>query len=125
VVEESLMSCVLRLRRDAALLEDVLASVMQATPARAGKSSDSVNVAVSEADFTGLDTQIRDAIEFLRRNKAGLAGLRDAEACLDFGVERRDVAVQTVRFPAELLRLAGTLGISIEVSLYPEMEGAT
>jgi hypothetical protein len=84
-----------------------------------------VNVPVSDADFTSLDTQIRDAIEFLRRNNGGLASLRDAEACLDFGVERRDVAVQTVRFPAELLRLVGTLEMTIEVSLYPEMGGAT
>ncbi len=119
------MGCVLRLRRDAALLEDVLAIGMQATPARGGKSSDSVNVAVSEVDFMSLDIQIRDAIEFLSRNTDGLASLRDVDACLDFGVERRDVAVQTVRFPPELIRLAGTLGMAIEVSLYPEMEGAT
>jgi hypothetical protein len=125
VVEESLMGCVLRVWRDGALLEDVLALGIHATPARGGKSSDWVNVPVSDADFTRLDTQIRDAIEFLRRNNGGLASLGDAEACLDFGVERRDVAVQTVRFPAELLRLVGTLEISIEVSLYPEMGGAT
>ncbi len=119
------MGCVLRLRRDASLLEDVVAIGMLASLARGSKSSDSVNVPVSDGDFRSLDVQIRDAIEFLRRNDAGLAALRVTEACLDFGIERRDVAVQCARFPAELLCLAGNLAIAIEVSLYPEMEGAT
>ena len=38
---------------------------------------------------------------------------------LDFGIERRDVAVQCDRLPEELIRLAGTLGLGIELSHYP------
>ncbi len=38
---------------------------------------------------------------------------------LDFGIERRDVAVQCDRLPPELVRLAGSLGLGIELSQYP------
>ena len=41
------------------------------------------------------------------------------DLCLDFGYYRRDVVVQCDRLPAELIKLAGSLGMSIEVTLYP------
>ena len=37
---------------------------------------------------------------------------------LDFGFERRDVAVQCDRLPPALVRLAGSLGLGIELSQY-------
>lgn len=37
---------------------------------------------------------------------------------LDFPVENRDVAVQCDVLPAQLLLLAGSLGIAIEISRY-------
>lgn len=79
-------------------------------------------VAVSEADFSDLPTQIDDAITFLKTNAEELQKLMDfpgIEGCtLDFPVEERDVAVQCDVFPAELLRLAGNLEINIEISRY-------
>ena len=39
-------------------------------------------------------------------------------AAPDFGVERRDVAIQCDYLTPELVRLAGLLGLGIEVSLY-------
>src|SRR4029453_13649532 len=41
---------------------------------------------------------------------------------LDFGISRRDVAVQCSQLPSELVRLAGSLGLNIELSLYPAIE---
>jgi hypothetical protein len=41
---------------------------------------------------------------------------------LDLGVERRDTAVQCDGFPEELVRLAGGLGLGLELSQYPPMD---
>ncbi len=38
---------------------------------------------------------------------------------LDFGIEWRDVAAHCDHLPAELVRLAGELGLALEVSHYP------
>jgi hypothetical protein len=50
-------------------------------------------------------------------------------AGLDFGIARRDGAAQFESFPSELLRLAGNLGLDLDLSQYPvseskESEGA-
>jgi len=87
-----------------------------------GKVSDvsRVHIVVSEADFDNLPDQIQDTISFLEQHRGELARLckfPDVEGVfLDFGIDRRDVAVQYDDFPAELLYLAGSLGISIRVS---------
>ena len=47
-------------------------------------------------------------------------GVEGAE--LDFGIERRDVAVQCDTLPAPLICFAGALGLAIAMSLYPEMD---
>ncbi len=79
-----------------------------------------VNVSDAAGNLTG---QCRDAIAFLRSNKTELQRLkvyRGIDECwLDFGYDRRDVAVQCDYLPHELLLLAGSLGIGIELSLYP------
>lgn len=79
------------------------------------------SIEVSQAGFDELSLQIEDAVEFLRRNQAELAPLQPLviEALLDFGIETRDVAVQCDVLPPQLLLLAGTLGLSIELSRYP------
>jgi len=82
-----------------------------------------VHVLASEADFTEFRAQVNEATAFLRENTAELRRLRTfagvETATLDFGIERRDVAVQCDRLPAELLRLAGALDMDIELSQYP------
>ena len=69
-----------------------------------------------------FEQQIQDAITFLKRYQPELDELQKflgvESVYLDFGVESRDVFVQTERFPPELLRLAGDLDIAIEVSRY-------
>jgi hypothetical protein len=82
-----------------------------------------LNVDVSKADFDNLDGQIRDAISFLEQHKMELERLCRfpgvERLTLDFGIAKRDVIAQSDYFPAELLYLAGSLEISIELSQYP------
>jgi hypothetical protein len=77
----------------------------------------------SEADFSQLQVQIGDAVQFLEQNHAELArliALPEVErVSLDFGIEERDVAAQSECFPPNLLRIAGNLGIWLEFTLYP------
>jgi hypothetical protein len=81
-----------------------------------------VNVQVSNADFTNLKRQIRDAVTFLERHRRALRRLGRASGVerltLDFGVADRGVAAQFDYFPPELIAAAGSLGIGIEVSRY-------
>ena len=44
---------------------------------------------------------------------------------LDFGIERRDVAVQSDNLSSDLVRLAGSLGLAIELSQYPASDKET
>jgi Domain of unknown function (DUF4279) len=86
-----------------------------------------LSLEASSADFNQLDKQIQDTIEFLRSNKEKLCHIAVTKevdfATLDFGIELRidfeRVVYQFEHFPAELLRLAGELGISLDISLYP------
>jgi hypothetical protein len=86
-----------------------------------------LNVVASDADFDEFQTQVRDAIVFLKANGSEIrrlvrfAGVEDVG--LDFAISRRDVFVQCDCFPAELVRLAGECGISLEQSHYPPVEG--
>jgi hypothetical protein len=88
-----------------------------------------VHVLASEADFSEFPAQVDEAIAFLRANEVELLRLRTfagvETATLDFGIERRDVAVQSDRLPAELLRLAGALDLDIELSQYPLADSTT
>ena len=84
------------------------------------------HAAVSETDFSELQIQIEDAIQFLDRNHTEIARLVAFpgvdRVSLDFGVEERDVAAQRECFPPNLLRLAGNLGVWLEFTLYPRVE---
>ena len=68
-----------------------------------------------------------DAVEFLTESAAevrrlvafpGVTGV-----VLDFGIAWRDVVAQSDQFPAELVRLAGSYGIALELSHYPVSDG--
>src|SRR5579863_5284164 len=86
-----------------------------------------LSLEASSADFNQLDKQIEDTMEFLRANKEKLRHISATKevdfATLDFGIELRidfkRVAYQFEHFPSELLRLAGELGIGLDISLYP------
>ena len=86
-----------------------------------------INVAVSEAPWSDLPAQVADAERFLEANRAELERLVQSpgvtDLTLDFPIELRidgeTVVAQFDRFPASLVRLAGTLGIALELSVYP------
>lgn len=87
------------------------------------------NVVVSRKPFSDFDGQVRDAVTFLGKQRRAIQALRRRDgvdgASLDFGVERRaDAAVQCQAFPEDLVRLAGELGLGLELSFYPEPEAA-
>jgi hypothetical protein len=96
--------------------------VFSTRPRGKKKSTSSLNVLVSRAQFHQLAKQITDAQRFLKRHtreikrvmrKPGVRG-----AALDFGIARRHAAAQFDRFPPELLLMCGKLGIALEVSWY-------
>ncbi len=81
-----------------------------------------IHVVASEADFDEFPRQVRETTEFLKSNRDEIHRLLTCEGvepgCLDFGIERTDEWVQCHRFPPELLLLAGSLGLEIEISVY-------
>ena len=81
------------------------------------------HVDVSDAEFSQLQTQIEDAVQFLKKNNEELARLVAFPGvdriALDFGIEERDVAAQSENFPPNLLSAAGSLGIWLAFTLYP------
>lgn len=83
---------------------------------------------MSEAPFTDLPGQVQDAMAFLADHAVEVARLVAfpgvEEVVLDFGVARRDVAVQTDRLPTELIRAAGRLGLGVDLSSYPTEEAS-
>jgi len=85
-------------------------------------TSSGFSVAVSSAGFDDLNGQISDAIAFLDEHEDELRRLGSfvgvEMVCLNFGVRRRDGAVQTETFPAELLWRAGALDIELAITHY-------
>lgn len=77
---------------------------------------------ICEVESEGLIEQAEKAISFLRNHFDELKRLMATHGVesgtLDFAIEKRDVAAQYDRFPAELIRLAGSLGLEIELSQY-------
>jgi len=81
------------------------------------------NITVSGRGFADFKGQVRDAVRFLRRFSRETSRLRRVQglesACLDFGVEPLDgIAVECWRFPEELIALAKTASIELELSVY-------
>jgi len=82
------------------------------------------NVVVSDRERTDFAGQLRDVRRFLGRHSRALRALRRRRgvegAVLDFGVEgREDVVVQGEIISEEVVRLAGGLGLALEISHYP------
>lgn len=94
-----------------------------------GKKVEHSRIAIqtSKADFHELNKQIKDTIRYLKRHKDKLSYIKQFKeidfALLDFGInlriDRKKVLLQSDRFPSELLKLAGELGLDIELSIYP------
>ena len=85
------------------------------------------NIVVSKKEFSDFAGQVRDAMGFLGHHRRAIRALRRRKgvegATLDFGVERRAEAVVQVQvFPEDLVRLAGQLGLALELSVYPEAD---
>lgn len=82
------------------------------------------NFLVSEADFDDFEQQKTDAVAFLQHHAHDIRTIvswpKCAEVSLDFEIYSRDVAVQCHAFQPELLVLCGSLGVWIELSLYPD-----
>lgn len=135
------MSCVLRARGSHFRVEEFLAksslkpiAVFRNSESLTGVSGPNArtadasgfHVVASEADFSQVQSQVADAIIFLEQNRLELARLAEfagvERVSLDFGIEERDVAAQSERFPPELLRPLGELGIWLEFTLYPYQE---
>jgi hypothetical protein len=84
-------------------------------------------VDVSDDSWETLSGQIEDAIAFLKKNKAGLELLRAAPGVedmrldfpVDLKIDRRNIMTQSEYFPPDLVSIAGSLGLGIELSVYP------
>ena len=78
---------------------------------------------VSEAEFNEFEKQKKDVIRYLNKNEEKIKAIQKLSGIesifLDFGIEQRDVFVQSNFFPPELITLAGKLGLGIELSQYP------
>jgi hypothetical protein len=129
------MGCVLRVSGDDFAVDELLSriSLKPCHVSRKGQlrlggtsrisKATSFNVVTSNSSHQDLKGQIDDTISFLLSHREDLdyivsfPGVAGAE--LDFGIARRDVYVQNDYFPAELLSLAGDLGIGIVLSQYP------
>lgn len=101
-------------------------SIIKSAPKSKKANSSAFHFDVSHADFSALDKQIKDAINFLKKNKKYLKVIKRNRtvdsALLDFAITSRmkskGTFVQCDFFPAELLKLAGELNIGIELSQY-------
>jgi hypothetical protein len=82
-----------------------------------------VSISVGLQEFSDLDSQIQDAVNFLTANEQELKRLRDFPGLermyLDFPVESRDMVFQSDAFPPHLLSLLGRLNIGLVISRYP------
>lgn len=87
------------------------------------QTASGVHVVASGADFDEFPKQVTDATEFLRVQAEQLLRLRSFPGVqvvvIDFGVERRDVAIQCDYLTPELVGLAGSLGMGIALSIFP------
>ena len=98
-------------------------AVFPNAPRSARLKQSGLNIEVSNADFDDLAGQVRDATRFLQHRRLLLLRLLraapGATVVLDFGLSRREAPIQCDYFPPALLKLAGNLGIGIELAQHP------
>ena len=82
-----------------------------------------VQFVASNAEMEEFDRQIDEATAFLRTHREEIRRLAAApgveDATLDFGICWQDVVFQFDYLPPSLVRLAGELGLGLEISHYP------
>jgi hypothetical protein len=88
-----------------------------------------IHVTVSEAEWSSLVGQVRDAEHYLTTHKSELCRLATfpglERISLDFPLDLRisqHTWMQTDTFPASLAKLAGEIGLDLELSLYRQDE---
>jgi hypothetical protein len=85
-----------------------------------------IHIPVSDAEFSDLPRQIEDAIAFLTVNSSQMKRLAEfpgvESLTLDFGIARRNVCVQCDNLPANLIQLAASYGLNVELTQYPVEE---
>lgn len=81
-----------------------------------------IQIVVSHAELDEFQRQSHDALHFLQSERQLITKLLSHsgvwEAWLDFGVAQIDRPMQSLRIPAALIALAGTLGLGIEISIF-------
>jgi hypothetical protein len=86
-------------------------------------TSSAVNFEASGADFSDLKLQMEEALDFVREHEGFITRLREFPGveglALDFGAEIHPQGCSSFNFGSELLLAFGTLGISLELSVYP------
>jgi hypothetical protein len=89
-------------------------------------SRSGVHFEVSGADFSEVELQIEEALAFTRAHQGLLSALKAypgvERVTMDFGAERYPRQWCTFYFPSDLLLAVGSLGIAIELSVYPRYE---
>lgn len=114
------MSCVLRVTADG-LAEALRGMRIKAYRFECGNA----HFQVSECGFNDLQGQVQDAEAFLAANEnelTALLGIAGAAGVLDFALEVVTCEFRSSRFPANLVRIAGSLGLALELSQYPAEE---
>ena len=85
-------------------------------------NSSGITVPTIDAEIENLPKQIQDSIDFLKLHRDELKHLKQFEGIddmrIDFGVERKTVFAQSHFLPADLVTLAGEIGIGLEISVY-------
>ncbi len=80
------------------------------------------NCEVSRKGFGSLNGQINDAVRFLHKWQREILKLTRypgvEEACLKFGIWKRDVVCQGTAFPPEIIQAAGRAGVGIVLCVY-------
>lgn len=83
-----------------------------------------LSILTSEAGFDCFDQQVEDTLKCLKENKDKLTYISSTKevesAALDFEIDLliENELCQTNRLPSALLKLAGNLGIDIQLSVY-------
>jgi hypothetical protein len=81
-----------------------------------------IQIVTSDAPFDRLDLQIKETISFLKKNRVEVKRLSRMPGIkwfkIDFAIDKRDAFGQFDYFPPELLKLAGDLGLGLELSQY-------
>ena len=87
------------------------------------KERSGFSVVASEVDFEDYKLQMKESFFFMRdhadelRRLLAFTGLQSV--CIDFGANIYPPGWCSFRFPPPLMRMAGNLGIDLELSVYP------